>query len=96
MFFSYISDCHMVDCLEDSHDMRDQERHGKFQVFNVFEYELDEIQSLIVVEEELELPLDNGYTLLEVLHDSTTLEPTYQESVTLLRDACYYPYGSFT
>ena len=26
---SYVSDCHMVDCLEDSHDMRDHEKHGK-------------------------------------------------------------------
>ena len=66
--------------------MRDHERHGKFQVLDVFEYELDEIQSLVVVEEELELPLENGYTLFEEVHDSTTLEPTYEESVTLLRE----------
>ena len=26
---SYFSNFHMVDCLEDSHDMRDHERHGK-------------------------------------------------------------------
>ena len=25
---SYVSNCHMVDCLEDSHDMRDHEKHG--------------------------------------------------------------------
>ena len=24
---SYVSDCHMVNCLEDSHDIRDDERH---------------------------------------------------------------------
>ena len=24
---SYVSDCHMVDCLEDSHDMMDHEKH---------------------------------------------------------------------
>ena len=27
---SYVSNCHMVDCLEDSHDMMDHEKHGKF------------------------------------------------------------------
>ena len=27
--FSYVLDCHMADCLEDSHDMRDDEKHGK-------------------------------------------------------------------
>ena len=26
---SYVLDCHMVDCLEDSHDMMDHEKHGK-------------------------------------------------------------------
>ena len=60
---SYVSDCHMVDCLGNSHDMRDNEKHGKLQVLDVFEYELDESQSLFVVEEELEFPLENGYTL---------------------------------
>ena len=48
---SHVSDCHMVDCLEDSHDRRDNERHGKLQVPDVFEDDLDEIQSLVVVEE---------------------------------------------
>ena len=28
-FSSYVSDCHMVDCLEDSHDMMDHEKHEK-------------------------------------------------------------------
>ena len=27
--YSYVSDCHMVYYLEDSHDMRDHEKHGK-------------------------------------------------------------------
>ena len=27
---SYVSDCHMVYCLEDSHDMMDHEKHEKF------------------------------------------------------------------
>ena len=35
---SYISYFHMVYCLEDYHDMRDHERHGKLQVIDVFEY----------------------------------------------------------
>ena len=26
---SYVLDCHMVDCLEDSHDMMDHEKHEK-------------------------------------------------------------------
>ena len=56
------------------------------QVLDEFEYGLDEIQSLVVVEEDIDLPLDNGYTLLDAVHDSTTLEPTYEESVTLLRE----------
>ena len=63
----------MVDCLEDSHDMRDHEKHGKFQVLDFFEYDIHEIQSVVLVEEELELPLENGYTLFGEVHDSTTL-----------------------
>ena len=43
--------------------MRDHEIRGKLQVLDVFEDEIHEIQSLVVVEEELELPLKNGYTL---------------------------------
>ena len=39
-----------------------------------------------MVEEKLELPLGNGYTILEEVHDSTTLEPTYEESVTILME----------
>ena len=45
-YSSYVSDCHMVDCLEDSHDMRDHEKHKKLQVLDVFEDDIDEIQSL--------------------------------------------------
>ena len=33
---SYVSDCHMVDCLEDSHDMMDLEKHEKLKVLYVF------------------------------------------------------------
>ena len=60
---SYVSNCHMVDCLEDSHDMMYHEKHEKFKVLDVFEYYLDERQLLVVVEEELEFLLENGYTL---------------------------------
>ena len=59
--------------------MMDHEKHEKLQVLDVFEDDIDESQSLVVVEEELEFPLENGYTLLEEVHDSTTLEPTYEE-----------------
>ena len=60
--------------------MMDHEKHEKFQVLYVFEDDIEESQSLVVVEEELELPLEDGYTLFEEVHDSTTLEPTYEES----------------
>ena len=56
--------------------MRDHERHGKLKFIDVFEYELDESQSIVVVEEELEFPLENGCTLFGEVHDSTTLEST--------------------
>ena len=39
-----------------------------------------------MVEEELELPLENGYTLFEEVHDSTTLEPTHEVSFEFLRE----------
>ena len=45
----------------------------------MFEDDIDESQSLVVVEEELELPLEDGCTLFEEVHDSTTLEPTHEE-----------------
>ena len=70
-FFSHVSYCHMEDCSEDSHDTRDHEKHGKFQVLDLFEYYIDDIQSLVLVEEELELPLENGYTFFGEVHDST-------------------------
>ena len=76
----------MVDCSEDSHEMRDHERHGKLQVLNVFEDQIDESQSLVVVEHELDFPFENGYIVFGEVHDSTTLEPTYEESLTLLRE----------
>ena len=52
----------------------------------MFEYDVYESQSLVVVEEELELSLENGYTLFEEVHDSTTLEPTHEESFSFLRE----------
>ena len=33
---SYVSDCHMVDCLEYFHDMIDLEKHENLQVLDVF------------------------------------------------------------
>ena len=39
----------MVDCLEDSHDMVDHEKFVNLNVLDVFEYELEEIQTLDVV-----------------------------------------------
>ena len=33
---SYVSYCHMVDCLEHSHYMMDHEKHEKLQVLDVF------------------------------------------------------------
>ena len=62
---SHVSYFQMVDCLEDSHDMMDHEKHEKFKVLDVFESYLDYIQSHFLVEEELELPLENDYTLFE-------------------------------
>ena len=78
-FSSDVSDFHKVDCLEDSHDMMDHEKHEKLQVLDVLEGYSDEVQSLVMVEEELELPLENGYTIFEEVHNSTTLEPTHEE-----------------
>ena len=80
---SYVSDCHMVDCLGDSHDTMDHEKHEKLQVLDVFEDEIYDIQPLVVVEEELDFPLDNGYTHFEEVHGWTTLEPTYEECFSL-------------
>ena len=39
-----------------------------------------------MVEEDLELPLEYGCTRFEEVHDSTTLEPTYGESFSILRE----------
>ena len=64
----------MVDCLEDSHDMVDQEKFVNFNVIDFFEYELEEIQTHGVVEEELELSLDEGYAIFKEGHDSSTLD----------------------
>ena len=52
----------------------------------MFEYDLDESQSLVVMEEELEFPLEDGCTLFEEVHDSTTLEPNYGASFIFLRE----------
>ena len=52
----------------------------------MFEDDIAEIQSLVMVEEELELSLENGYTLFEEVHDSTTLEPIHEENFSFLRE----------
>ena len=57
--------CQRVDCLEESRDMEDHEKCGNLNVLDVFEDELEEIQTLYVVEEELELSLDEGYAIFE-------------------------------
>ena len=46
----------------------------------------DDIQSLVMVEEELELPLENGYTIFEEVHNSNTLEPTHEEIFAFSRE----------
>ena len=62
-----IKDCQMVDCLEDSHDMVD---HEKFGNLNVLDDDIEEIQTLDVVEEELEWSLDEGYAIFKEENDS--------------------------
>ena len=64
-FSSYVLDCQMVDCLEDSHDMVDHEKCWNLNVLDLFEDELEEIQKLDVVEEELELFLNEGYAIFK-------------------------------
>ena len=39
-----------------------------------------------MVQEELEFPLENGCTHFEEVHDSTTLEQTYEESFAFFRE----------
>ena len=75
----------MVDFLEDSHDIVDHEKFGNLHVLDAFEYVLKEIQTLDVVEEELELSLDEGYAIFKE-HDSSTLEPIYDKGFTLLKE----------
>ena len=85
-FSSYVSDFQMVDCLEDSHDMVDHEKFGNLNVLDAFEVVLEEIQTLDVVEEELELSLDEGYANFKEEHDSSTLEPIYDKCFTILKE----------
>ena len=66
--------------------MVDHEKHEKLQVLDVFEYDFDESQSLVVVEEEPELSLDEGYAIFKDEHDSFTLEPIYDKYFTLLKE----------
>ena len=63
----------------------------KLNVLDVFEYELEEIQTLDVVEEELELSLDEGKAIFKEEHDSSTLEPIYDNGFTLLKELLILP-----
>ena len=76
----------MVDCLEDSHDMEDHERCVNLNVLDGFEVKLEEVQTLDVVEEELELSLDEGYANFKEEYDSSTLEPIYDKCFTLFKE----------
>ena len=66
--------------------MMDHEKHEKLQVLDVLQDYSDEKQSLVMVEEELELPFENGYTIFEDVHNSTTLEPTDEEIFAFSRE----------
>ena len=66
--------------------MMDHEKHEKLQVLDVLEDDSDDIQSLVIVEEELELPLENGYTIFEEVYNSTALEPTHEENFPFFRE----------
>ena len=61
------------------------EKCGNLNVLDVFEFELEEIQTIYVVGEELELSLDEGYANFKEEHDSYTLEPNYDKGFTLLK-----------
>ena len=66
--------------------MRDNEIHGKLQVLDVFEDEIEDIQTLYVFEEDLELSLDQGYAIFKQYHDSSTSKPIYDKGFTLLKE----------
>ena len=66
--------------------MVDHEKCGNFNFLDVFEDEIEQIQTLYVVEEELELSLDEGYIIFKEEHDSFTLEPIYDKGFTLLKE----------
>ena len=59
--------------------MVDHEKCGNLNVLEVFEDE-------IVVEEELELSLDEVYTIFKEEHDSFTLEPIYDKGFIILKE----------
>ena len=79
-FYFDVSDFHKLDFLEYSNEIMDHKKHEKLQVLDVLEDDSDEIQSLVMVKEELELPLENGYTIFEEVHNSNTLELTHEET----------------
>ena len=66
--------------------MVDHEKCVNLNVLYVFEDEIEEIQTLYVVEVELKLSLDEGYAIFKEDHDSSTLEPIYDKGFTLLKE----------
>ena len=66
--------------------MVDHEKCGNLNVLDVFEDEIEQIQTLDVVEYELELSLDEVYAIFKEEHDSSTLEPIYDKGFTLLKE----------
>ena len=66
--------------------MVDHKKCRNLNLLYVFEYELEDIQTLDVVEGELELSLDEGYAIFKEEHDSSTLEPIYDKGFTLLKE----------
>ena len=66
--------------------MRAHEKHEKLQVLDVFEDDIDESQSVVMVEDKLEFPLEDRCTLFEEVHDSTTLETNHEEFFAFLRE----------
>ena len=66
--------------------MVDHEKFGNLNILDVFEYELEDIQTLDVVEEELELSLDACYAIFKEEHDTSTLVPIYDKGFTLLKE----------
>ena len=66
--------------------MVDHEKCVNLNVIDVFEDYIEDIQTLDVVEEELEFSLYEGYAIFKEEHDSSTLEPIYDKGFTLFKE----------